>query len=156
MAMNLPTPATQAPSRVPAGTRGSLATSSERSASREPAASAAPETSGITPDRSAMPPSASTRPGRSAPAAPKRTSFKCVSRELCGYRSGGRQAGRADGFELLVGEDEFLVAERLGLRELAACDLLHELEDLAPDLVELRALQDAPGVHVHVIRHACV
>src|SRR6187551_2504816 len=108
MAMNLPTPPTQAPSRAPAGARGSLASSSNASLFSESVDSAAPPSSGITPDRSEMLPSALTRPGRSAPAAPKRTSFKRDS-----WKLGRRQAGRADRFELFVGEDEFLVAERL-------------------------------------------
>src|SRR6185503_1166670 len=149
--MNLPTLPTQAPRRTPAGAFGSLAASSARSFASESGESTAPARSGITPERSAIEPSANTRPGRSAPAAPKRTSFKRSS-----LVSGGRQAGRADRFELLVGEDEFLVTERFGFRKLAPGELLHQAEDLAADVVEPGALQDAPGVHVHVVRHALV
>src|SRR6185436_16661291 len=36
----------------------------------------------------------------------------------------------------------------------AGGDPLHEVEDLAAHFVELRALQDAAGVHVHVVAHA--
>src|SRR6185436_20299465 len=54
---------------------------------------------------------------------------------------GRGQAGRADGFELFVGEDEFLVPERLGLGRLAARDLVNEVVDFAADLVELGAVQ---------------
>src|SRR6187455_805312 len=151
MAMNLPTPATHAPSRVPAAARGSLLISSPRSFANDSGESALPTRSGTTPDRSAMPPSASTRPGRSAPTEPKRTSFKTVSRNL---RS--RQTGRTDWFELFVGEDEFLVAERLGLGQFAACDAFHQREDLAAYVVEIGATQDAAGVHVHVVGHAIV
>src|ERR1043165_7233954 len=129
MAMNLPTLPTQAPKRAPAGAFGSLVASSARSFASESDESAGPATPGIPPERSATEPSANTRPGRSAPAAPKRTSFK--RRSLS-----GRQAGRADRFELLVSQDEFLVAERLGLGELAAGDLLHQPVDLATDIVE--------------------
>src|SRR5688572_32945495 len=99
--MNLPTPATQGPSRVPAGAFGSLAASSDASFRSDSGERAAPERSGTTPDKSPMLPSAPTSPGRSAPAEPKRTSFKVSSR-----KSGGRQAGRADRFELFVGQDE--------------------------------------------------
>src|SRR4029079_693663 len=135
MAMNLPTPDTQAPSREPALARGSLLASSERSFARDSGDNAVPAPSGITPERSAMPPSASTRPGRSAPAEPKRTSFKRLSPgDLC-----GRQAGRADRFELFVGEDEFLVAERFGLGNLAARHARDQRVDLAAHVVELGA-----------------
>src|SRR4051812_19672106 len=106
--MNLPTLPTQAPRRTPVGTRGSCVASSAAILESEAGASAAPATSGITPVRSAMPPSSSTSPGRSTPGSPKRTSFKSVLRK----HSGGWQAGRADGLELLVREDEFLVTER--------------------------------------------
>src|SRR5262245_59594357 len=112
--MNLPTPETQDPNRAPAGALGSLVASSAASFASVDADSESPARSGITPPRSAIEPSANTRPGRSAPAEPKRTSFKSLSRG-----SGGRQTGRADRFELLVGQDEFLVTERLGLRSLA-------------------------------------
>src|SRR5690348_14394885 len=151
MAMNLPTPPTQGPRRVPVATRGSLVVSSAATCCSEPGASAAPATSGMTPLRSAMPPSAVTMPGRSAPAEPKRTSFKALS-----WDSGRRQAGRSDGFELFVGEDEFLVAQRLGFRGFAARDLLHEVVYLAADVVEFSPVQDAAGVHVHVVGHALV
>src|SRR5688572_11008331 len=120
MAMNLPTPPTQAPRRTPPGALGSLAASTAESFFSDAGSSAAPARSGMTPERSAMLPSASTRPGRSAPAEPKRTSFKRLSRNLR-----GRQAGRTDRFELFVGEDEFLVAQRLGLRQRATRDALH-------------------------------
>src|SRR5690349_5841532 len=147
--MNFPTLPTHAPSRTPPGAFGSLVASSARSFAKDSADRAAPATSGITPDKSAMEPSANTRPGRSAPAEPNRTSFKGLLPDERG--SGRRQARRSDRFELLVGEDEFLVAERLGLRQLAGRELLHEAVDLATDLVEFGALQDAPGVHVHVV-----
>src|SRR5690242_3351374 len=136
MAMNLPTPPTQGPRRPPVARRGSLLVSSARSFASDSGESAAPATSGITPPRSAMPPSASNRPGRSAPTEPTRTSFKCLS--LVSRRaSGGRQTGRPDGLELLVRQDEFLVTQRLGLRELASGQALHQLEDLAAHVVEL-------------------
>src|SRR6187399_919571 len=151
MAMNLPTPPTQAPSRTPAEALGSLAVSSAASFFSESGDRAAPARSGTTPDRSAMLPSASTRPGRPAPTEPKRTSFKTVSRNLR-----GRQTGRTDRFELFVGQDEFLVAERLGLGQLAAGDAFHQREDLAAYVVEIGATQDAAGVHVHVVGHAIV
>src|SRR5688572_19911649 len=146
--MNLPTAPTQGPSRTPAGARGNFVVSRVRSFSSE-CGESAPAGSGITPEMSAMLPSASTRPGRSAPAEPKRTNFKTLS-------SGRRKAGRTDGFELFVGEDEFLVPERFGLRKLAAGNALHEVEDLATHIVELRAVQDAAGIHVHVVRHAFI
>src|SRR3954470_14730670 len=126
MAMNLPTPPTQAPSRAPAGALGSLPASSAASFFSESGDRAAPAKSGVTPERSAMLPSPSTRPGRSAPTEPKRTSFKRLSRNLR-----GRQTGRADRFELFVGEDEFLVTERLGLGQCAVRDAFHERVDLA-------------------------
>src|SRR6188768_1087353 len=109
MAMNLPTPLTQAPRRAPPGAFGSLAVSSAAIFFRDSGDSVAPAMSGTTPEMSAMLPSASARPGRSAPAEPNRTSFKWLSREKA---SGCRKAGRADRFELFVGKDEFLVAER--------------------------------------------
>src|SRR5687767_14188145 len=143
--MNLPTLPTQAPSRASFGARGSLARSVLARVFSDSGDSAAPATSGIRPERSAMPPSAVTTPGRSAPAVPKRTSFN-----RCSSVSGGRQAGGPDRFELFVGEDEFLMAERLGLRELAARELLHQVVDLAANLVEIGAVQDAARVHVHV------
>src|SRR5262245_22633060 len=152
MAMNLPTPPTQAPRRAFAGAFGSLAASSAASFFSDSGDSAAPATSGITPDTPAMLPSAVTRPGRSAPAAPNRTSFKC----MLPWALGRRQARRADRFELFVGEDEFLVAQRFGLRGLTGRDRLHEAVDLAPDVVELGAVQDASGVHIHVVGHAFV
>src|SRR5690349_24839178 len=114
MAMNLPTPDTQAPRRTPPGAFGSLLASTAAIFFSDSGERAAPAMSGTTLEMSAMLPSASARPGRSAPAEPKRTSFKVLSRERT--LSGRRQAGRADGFELFVGQDEFLVAERLGLR----------------------------------------
>src|SRR5262245_13417729 len=120
MAMNFPTPATQGPSRAPAGARGSLVASSARNFSSVVADSEAPARSGITPEMSAMLPSAATMPGRSAPAEPKRTSFKL-------YSSGRRKTGRTDGFELFVGEDEFLVPERFRLRHVAGGEALHEI-----------------------------
>src|SRR5687767_4399063 len=157
MAMNLPTPATQGPKRESFGARGSLAASRPRSFASDSGESAAPDTSRMTVDRSEMLPSAFTRPGRSAPAAPKRTSFKCISRNLEFFGgSGRRQAGRADGFELFVGEDEFLVPERFGLGGLARGDALHEIVDLAADIIESGALQDASRVHVHIVGHALV
>src|SRR5688500_18902364 len=149
--MNLHTPPTQAPRRAFDGARGSLAASSARSLASESGESAAPARSGIVPVRSAIAPSARTRPGRSAPAEPNRTSFKRVSSRSC-----GRQAGRSDRFELFVGEDEFLVPERLGLGRVACGQALDEIEDLASNLVEFPAVQDATGIHVHVIGHALV
>src|SRR6187397_785996 len=151
MAMNLPTPPTQAPSRAPACALGSLAASRPAIFFNDSGESAEPARSGTMPDRSAMLPSASARPGRSAPTEPKRTSFKSLSRNSC-----GRQAGRTDRFELFVGQDEFLVAERLGLGQLAARDTLHQREDLATHIIELGAAQDAAGIHVHVVGHAVV
>src|SRR4051812_7190680 len=136
MAMNLPTPPTQAPRRAPAGALGSLRVSSEASFFKDSGDSASAARSGMTPDRSAMLPSSLRRPGRSAPAAPTRTSFKSGL-------LGGRQAGRTDRFELFVGQDEFLVAERFGFRDLTARQLLHQLVDLAAHVVEPGALQDA-------------
>src|SRR5688572_32642020 len=151
MAMNLPTPPTQAPRRTPTGALGSLVTSTVESFFRDAGSSAVPARSGTTPERSAMLPSASTRPGRSAPAEPKRTSFKRLSRKLR-----GRQAGRADRFELLIREDEFLVAQRLGLRQRAPSDALHQLEDFAAHVIQFGAAQDTTGIHVHVVGHPVV
>src|SRR5688572_28982038 len=113
MARNLPTLPTQGPSRSPAGARGSFDTSRAPISRSLAGESMGPDRSETTLDRSAMPPSAVTRPGRSAPAAPKRTSFKILSARL-----GRREAGRTDGFELFVGQDEFLVPQRLGFRSL--------------------------------------
>src|SRR6188768_2254879 len=114
MAMNLPTPLTQAPRRAPPGAFGSLAVSSAAIFFRDSGDSVAPAMSGTRLEMSAMLPSASARPGRSAPAEPKRTSFKVLSRKRT--LSGRGQAGRADRFELFVSKNEFLVAECLGLR----------------------------------------
>src|SRR5262245_60391682 len=154
MAMNLPTPATQAPSRAPPGALGSLETSSEPIFFSDSGERAAPARSGTTPEMSAMLPSASARPGRSAPTEPKRTSFKWLSRER--RLSGRGQARRADRFELLVSQDEFLVTERLGLRGCAAGDGLHEVEDLAADFVEFGAAHDAACGPGHVGRQSVI
>jgi len=48
---------------------------------------------------------------------------------------GARKAGRSEGFEALVGKDEFLVAERLRLGLFAAGHAQHQLVDLAADFV---------------------
>src|SRR4051794_7364645 len=128
MATNLPTPPTHEPRRVAAGTLGSLPRSRAASFCSVSGDSAAPAISATTPLRSAMLPSGDRAPGRSAPAEPKRTNFMVVL--------GRRQTGGSDRFELLVGEDEFLVAQRLGLRQFAVRDLLHQLVDLATDVIE--------------------
>src|SRR5215813_5367344 len=75
MAMKLPTPPTQAPSRTLPRTSGSLSIALLRILARPLGDSASPAISGTTFERSRMPPLESMIPGFSRPRGPKRTSF---------------------------------------------------------------------------------
>src|SRR5438309_1005666 len=75
MAMKLPTPPTQAPSRGLPATSGNFSTGCLRILARLLGESASPVRSGMIDDKSRMRPLASMIPGFSRPRGPKRTSF---------------------------------------------------------------------------------
>src|SRR5262249_51042124 len=89
MAMKLPTPPTQAPSRTLPRTSGSLSIALLRILARPLGDSASPAISGTTFERSRMPPLESMIPGFSRPRGPKRTSFMDSPRAEGGQLASG-------------------------------------------------------------------